>query len=874
MLSHLLGGEGGIDFDLRQEVATYHTYFNAFDSVVASLLAADEPEALAESVHILGDACRSSLAALYLNSTDGERARLTSAWRDPASRVPPVLPDVFLELHYPVYPLLADSMAVGMVLSKSLLELPLSEQMLLALVGGRQLLCIPLLDRGEPFGFLAFVFEEVEPTRDPVELRLLSMLANHVAQALLKRKMEQQVRASQHRLQALAGTLQDMVFEMDGDGVVERVWSVLPALPSAGQLLGQSIRTALPQELAVELVRLLPDALNGRRSASFNCALNLPSGPLYLLVRLQPVVAESGRLHAVVLIQDVSTLMQDAAKRKTMLDTLNLLEEAIVDLLPSGHMVELTPAWAKLRGIDHAALLAARGECILQWIHPEEHDLLLGTLAKLQRTATPEAIRFRLQQSNGSWLWVEARLIAHRNPSGEVTSLRGILRDVTVAHLNEQHITRLALYDNLTHLPNRLMLDDALHQAIDRARRDQRKVALGFIDLDHFKQINDAFGHKVGDELLVNVAQRLTAVLGEGAMLARWGGDEFIVLIPDQDDINEVRQQAEALRMAARQGVNIDGLETRPTISAGFAFFPDNAESGEELLSAADHTMYHAKHAGRNNVCFYSDIVHLKALGREHVAIQSRLSDAIRNGALQVYYQPVIHARSGEVMAVEALARWQDDQSGWISPELFIPMAEKVGLIQELSELVIRIALERLRSWRDAGLKQRLMINISRSQLFYPRFISQLIEWLDEKRLSPQDIILEITESVALTDYARQLKHLKHLVMAGFQLAIDDFGTGYSALSQLHEMPANLLKVDVSFAQRLHTEEGRRVMQAIVQLGRGLGLQIVVEGVENLETARFLQGLGVDYLQGFHFSEPVPAGVVDLYLRLGLGNRT
>ncbi|WP_144290361.1 sensor domain-containing phosphodiesterase [Chitinilyticum litopenaei] len=874
MFVHLMTGNDAPDFNLRHEVAIYHTYFNAFDGVVASLLAADEPDALAEAIRILGEACRCSLATLYLNTPDGEHARLIAAWRDASGRVPHIIPDVFMELHYAAYPLLADSLAVGMVLNKSLLELPLSEQMLLALAGGRQLLCIPLLDRGEPFGFLAFIFEEVEHSRDPVELRLLAMLANHVAQALLKQRMEQLVAANQQRLQALVGALQDMVFEMDADGVVERVWSVLPILPGAERLQGQSIRTGLPAELASELVRVLPLVLSSSRSESFNCGLPTAQGMAYLLVRVQPVLAENGRRNAVVLVQDVSSLMQDAARRKTMLDTLNLLEEAIVDLLPGGEMVELTPAWAKLRGIDHQGLLAARGQNILTWVHPEEQELLLATLAKLERTATPEAIRFRLQQSNGSWLWVEARLIAHRNPSGNVTSLRGILRDVTVAHLNEQHITRLALYDNLTHLPNRLLLDDTLHQAIDRARRNHTKVALGFIDLDHFKQINDAFGHKIGDELLVNVAQQLSAELGDEAMLARWGGDEFIVLIPDQDDVEQVRKLAEALRNAARKGVTIDGLETRPTISAGFALYPDNAESGEELLSAADHTMYHAKHAGRNNVCFYSDIVHLKALGREHVAIQSRLSDAIRNGGLQVYYQPVIHARSGEVMAVEALARWQDDKSGWISPELFIPMAEKVGLIQELSEQVIRMAFERLRAWRDAGLKQKLMINISRSQLFYPRFISQLIDWLDERRLQPSDVILEITESVALTDYSRQLKHLKHLVLAGFQLAIDDFGTGYSALSQLHEMPAHLLKVDVSFAQRLHTEEGRRVMQAIVQLGQGLGLQVVVEGVENLETARFLQGLGVDYLQGFHFSEPVPAGVVDLYLRLGLGNKT
>jgi EAL domain-containing protein (putative c-di-GMP-specific phosphodiesterase class I) len=187
--------------------------------------------------------------------------------------------------------------------------------------------------------------------------------------------------------------------------------------------------------------------------------------------------------------------------------------------------------------------------------------------------------------------------------------------------------------------------------------------------------------------------------------------------------------------------------------------------------------------------------------------------------------------------------------------------------------VVAHQAFAKLREWRDAGLTQRLMLNISRSQLFSPEFVSGLLDMLLQYRLRPQDVILEITESVALTDYSRQLKHLRQLAAAGFQLAIDDFGTGYSSLSQLHEMPAALIKVDVSFAQRLHSEEGRRVMQAIVQLAQGLQLQTIVEGVESVETARFLQGMGVDYLQGFHFSEPVPSGVAELWMRLGLANK-
>ena len=854
-------------FAMHETLALYQTYFAAFDNVVSLLANADDPEAILEMLRTLAEASHSSMTGLYLNEGDGKVARLVAAWRDQDCHLARNTPQPFVSLEYAQYPLLADTLAVGMVLNKSLLELPLAEQMLLAQVGVRQLLCIPLLDNGNLFGFLIFLNDDERQQRDSTELRLLSMLANHVAQALLKAKVETESLANQQRLRALVGGTQDMVFELEPNGVICQVWSGHPSLPPVETILGRPLTVALPFELASELVHRLPKLLAGQTTMQFHCTLSAAN--ICFLVRLQPVSA-GNKLHAVVLMQDVTILMQDAARKKTMLDTLNLLEEAIIDLSPAGHLTETTSVWPRLRGLDPRHLGQDLGRSLLSWVYPEDNGLVGGVIAQMVKTAEAATVRFRLMREDGEFVWVEARLIAHKSADGKVAGLRGVLRDVTVAHLNEQHITQLALYDGLTNLPNRLLLDDELHRAIDQARVQNCKVGLGFIDLDHFKQINDAFGHKTGDELLVSLSKRLKAVLPEDAVLARWGGDEFIALIPNLSDSNHLKQIAELLRGAARESISINGMETQPTISVGFAMYPDNAESGEELLSAADHTMYHAKHAGRNNACFYSDIVHLKALGREHVAIQSRLSSAIKHGGLQVFYQPIVNSRTGEVIAVEALARWMDDKSGWISPELFIPMAEKVGLIQELSEQIMLIAFAKLRDWRDSGLAQKVMINISRSQLFLPSFVTQLVERLSQFRLRPSDIILEITESVALTDYSRQMRHLRQLRLAGFELAIDDFGTGYSSLSQLHEMPAQMLKVDVSFAQRLHTEEGRRVMQAIAQMAQGLQLDLVIEGVENLETARFLQGLGVNYMQGFYFSEAVPAGVAELWMRLGL----
>ncbi|WP_348945716.1 EAL domain-containing protein [Chitinibacter sp. FCG-7] len=857
----------GLAMSEQQALGTYHTYFNAFDSVVSILSAAHDPDCLVDMLQVLGQASRSSMTGLYLNDEQGKLAKLVAAWRDPDCRLLEYTPTPFLSLDYDQYALLADTLAVGMVLNKSLLELPLAEQMLLAQVGIRQLLCIPLLQGGELFGFLAFLNDSDSRQRDTIELRLLAMLSNHIAQALGKAKLEAESLANQHRLRALVGATQDMVFELDAHGVIRHVWSGHPALPAAETLLDRPMAAVLPYELAHELIRSLPQVLAGQSSKQFNCVL--PQQNVCLLVRMQPVGVEHQR-SVVVLLQDVSALMHDAARKKTLLETLNLLDEAIVDVLPNGVLTEVTSAWGQLRALEPRDLSAELGRTLYSWVHPEDLNLVTQLIERQLLSREASCVRFRLLRADHDFIWVELRLITHFGPDERATALRGVVRDVTVAHLNEQNITQMALYDGLTRLPNRLLLDTEIHRAIDEAARAHRKVGLGFVDLDHFKQINDAFGHKTGDDLLVLLSQRLRDALPDNAVLARWGGDEFVALIPDLADQRELAQIAEQLRLSARQSMMINGMETQPTISVGFAIYPDNAESGEELLSAADHTMYHAKHAGRNSVCFYSDIVHLKALGREHVAIQSRLSSAIRHGGLQVFYQPIVNARSGDIIAVEALARWMDDKSGWISPELFIPMAEKVGLIQELSEQIMLQSFAKLREWRESGLSQKLMINVSRSQLYLPTFVTTLVERLANFKLRPSDVIVEITESVALTDYARQMRHLRQLSDAGFVLAIDDFGTGYSSLSQLHDMPAQMLKVDVSFAQRLHTDEGRRVMQAIAQMAQGLQLDLVIEGVESLETVRFLQGLGVNFMQGFYFSQPVPPGVAELWMRLGL----
>jgi diguanylate cyclase len=595
-------------------------------------------------------------------------------------------------------------------------------------------------------------------------------------------------------------------------------------------------------------------------------------GTIYFIGRLEAVPKASGPgRNAVALVRDVTDLMREEAQRQVMAQTLNLLEEAIVDLSPDGFLTSTSLAWATLRGYSAASKRSEdHGKRLVDLANAEDTKALTQALASVAETGVQVTQRFRLVRQTVDLMWVEARLIAVRDMDGKVVTVRGVIRDVTVAYMNERHIMQLALYDGLTGLPNRVMLDDLLHQAIARANRNNTKVAMGFIDLDHFKQINDTFGHDAGDRTLTAVARQLKSVLREEDTLARWGGDEFVVLIPDIADTSTLGFITERLREMARQGIVLDGIETRPSISIGIAIYPDNANTGKELMMAADSTMYHAKSAGRNNVQFYNDIVHLKGLSREHMAVQNRLSSAVLANDMQVYYQPIVNSRTGEVCSVEALVRWHDEAGGWINPGVFIPMAEKLGLIQELSEQVMVQSLGRLQHWRKKGLKQTLAVNVSRNLLFSPRLLDDLLGLTKQYDLRPCDITVEITETLALTDYGRQSKQLRELRNAGFIIAIDDFGTGYSSLSQLHDMPIDLLKVDITFTARLNTESGRRIMQAIVQMGLGLGLEIVVEGVESIEVVRFLQGLGVIKMQGFYFSKAVPAGICELIMLSGV----
>lgn len=550
-----------------------------------------------------------------------------------------------------------------------------------------------------------------------------------------------------------------------------------------------------------------------------------------------------------------------AAEQHSFVRTLDLLEEAVLELDSKGRIVSANKGWWLLVG---SAPMAEAD--LLGHLHEEDRSAFeLHFLGLMAGKKDEFRGRYRFQTQDRPEQWLECRFVVERGEEGPVLGVRGVLRDITKSYMQERHISHMALHDALTGLPNRILLEDRIKQAIQQASRNGNRVGICFVDLDHFKNINDAYGHKAGDALLIMLAEMLKNCLREGDTLARWGGDEFVVLLPDLAEIDAVRLVAQKMVDSMRQTLVMDGLAINATFSMGIAIYPDDEPQGDidSMLAQADRSMFYAKSQGRNNFQLFSDMSS-KGLGKKELYIQTRLAQAIRDGRIEVWFQPQVAAAlrpdgRPRLIGVEALARWQDADVGWISPGSFVPMAENLGLINDLGLLVWRQSFEQFRQWRQTHPALTLSINISKRQLFASDFFQMIMDDVERFGLDPRSLVLEVTESVALMDVEFAEARLRQLSEAGFTLAIDDFGTGYASLSQLHELPIGELKVDISFVRRVHSVEGLRMAQGIVSLAQALRLCTVAEGVEDEATAQVLRDIGVGALQGYHFARPCPA---------------
>ncbi|HEV7391853.1 MAG TPA: EAL domain-containing protein [Burkholderiales bacterium] len=431
----------------------------------------------------------------------------------------------------------------------------------------------------------------------------------------------------------------------------------------------------------------------------------------------------------------------------------------------------------------------------------------------------------------------------------------------------EEAVKYVAMHDTVTHLPNRVMFNQGLEQAIARAQRHERQLALMFIDLDRFKIINDTLGHEIGDVLLRDVAQRLKDNLRAGDMVARLGGDEFVVLLEDVEDAAAIGSVAEKLIAALSSNFIIAGREVHVTASIGLSTYPVDAQDMRSLMKYADIAMYRAKEQGRNTFQFYSDQINMHSV--ERLTLESQLQGALERDELVLHYQPVIDAKRGDIIGMEALVRWQHRDGDLLPPAKFIDIAEETGLIVPIGEWVLHTACMQQRQWLALGLPPiRIAVNLSPRQFVHRHFIEAIMKALENTQFEPKWLELELTETTVMHNAQRAIALLGELKQMGIRIAIDDFGTGYSSLAYLKRFPIDSLKIDRSFVGDVPHDPGNTaITQAIIAMAHSLGLKVTAEGVETAEQVAFLREHGCEEMQGYYFSRALPVAAATAILK-------
>ncbi|UCC55729.1 MAG: EAL domain-containing protein [Gammaproteobacteria bacterium] len=425
----------------------------------------------------------------------------------------------------------------------------------------------------------------------------------------------------------------------------------------------------------------------------------------------------------------------------------------------------------------------------------------------------------------------------------------------SVAKRMEYH----AHHDDLTGLPNRILLNDRINKSLAHARREQSIMGLLFLDLDRFKIINDSLGHAVGDQLLKVISKRLKNCVREEDTVARLGGDEFMILLPKISGSADARRIGNKIIDSLTRPVSCNGHELHITTSIGVSIYPHDGTDAETLLKHADISMYRAKKLGRNKLVYYTAEMNIES--RRQMVLENNLRKALEREELELYYQPKIDISRNAIIGVEALLRWVHPTMGMISPVDFIPVAEDSGLIVPIGEWVTRTAFKQLAEWHAAGHRDlKMAVNLSTAQLSHSRFLDGVRGALDDSQLDPGKTELEITENVLMQDIESTLATLNNLKDMGISIAIDDFGTGYSSLSYLRRLPIDTVKIDQSFVRELpDNKEDVSIARAIIAMAKSLGLDLVAEGVETVRQLSFFRQQGVNVIQGYLFSKPLSA---------------
>ena len=541
-----------------------------------------------------------------------------------------------------------------------------------------------------------------------------------------------------------------------------------------------------------------------------------------------------------------------------------VLTESSLDLISvvdaDGKILYQSPALRHLLGYEPSETV---GKNVASLVHRDDLEHARAAFRRvIEARQSIEPVEFRLRHRDGMWRTFES-LGTNCLSSPHINGVVFNSRDVTDRKVIQQRIQHLAYHDNLTGLPNRSLLQDRLAHSIARAERTSRKVAVLFIDLDNFKNINDTLGHDVGDELLRQVSRRLSDCVRLEDTIARQGGDEFIVLLDSLEDSRGASVVALKVLNSLRQPFNLGGGEQHVSGSVGIALYPEDGRDAQTLMKNADTAMFHGKGLGKNTYQYFTAQMNIAV--KRRMTLESALRRAVMQKDFVLHYQPQIDLESGEIIAVEALVRWKTEDSGTVMPGDFIPLAEETGLINEIGEWVLREGCRQARKWQDMGLpsSRRMAINLSARQFADRGFLDMVTRVLSDTGLAPSCLELEITESQVMRQTEGMIMLLNKLSEMGVLLAIDDFGTGYSSLSYLKRLPIQKLKIDQSFVRDITVDPNdTAIVVAIINMAKSLDLETIAEGVETAGQLALLRSKGCLVGQGFYFAAPLSAEAI------------
>ena len=569
-------------------------------------------------------------------------------------------------------------------------------------------------------------------------------------------------------------------------------------------------------------------------------------------------------------IQDISERMAvDEMMREAVRRYESLFEnatEGIFQTTPEGCYLSANPALARIYG--HTT-----PDALISHLHDIEHQLYVQPERRaefvrlMQAQGTVRNFESQVYRRDGSIIWISENARAVKDNQGKVQFYEGTVVDITERREHEAALEYQAHHDSLTGLPNRTLLRDRIDQAIAHAWRHGYQVAVVFVDLDHFKLINDSLGHHVGDRLLLEVASRLKACVRGNDTVARQGGDEFVLVLTEQHDEDEMLGVVSRLLDAISQPWTNNGQEYGLSCSIGVSCYPRDGQDPDTLLRSADVAMYQAKTSGRNTYHCYTP--ELNQAISERLELENSLRHALEREEFRVYYQPRIDVASGRIVGAEALIRWDCPGKGIVPPDSFISIAEETGLIIPIGQWILREACRQNSAWRRAGLPPiAVSVNLSPIQFRHTGLVDSVADALADSGLDPASLELEVTESFVMHDAERINVAMQSLKALGVDIAVDDFGTGYSSLSYLKRFPVDRLKVDKSFVRDIDSDpDDAAIVRAIITLGHALNLRVVAEGVETAAHLDYLKLHGCDEVQGYYFSRPVPASHLEILLR-------